>query len=546
MNSRFAALMKRVKAQTVLLTMVTLAMGIMIGTVLTRSGVKGNSSPDAALLPMQSPQQLGTAFGQIAKQLQPAVVNIRTESLPRQRRGARQQAHPGHGQGPGQGGGEDPFQDFFDRFFGGQGQGGQGGQQGGQGGPGGDEGQAPFSSPGPERSLGSGVVLNANGYIVTNFHVVDGADRVRVKLNDDPPGVLHTARVIGSDSETDLAVIKIDPPKDRPLVPARLGDSEKMGVGDWVLAIGSPFDLEETVTAGIVSAKGRTLPNGRQFQSFIQTDAAINPGNSGGPLVNMSGEVIGINTAIFTQSFGYQGVGFAMPSNTVRTVYEQLTGPDHRVSRGSIGVEFSGAPNPALARVYGVKSGVTVQNVLPGTPADKAGLQTGDTITSINGKTVKTGDDLVSIVSNTKPGTKVQITYVRDGKEKEASVGVVDRNKLSNDHASDEEGSNNDNQPQPSKLGLGVHSITPEQAERLGVAEGKGVIVTEVKPGSFADDLNFQPGIVILQVNRQPVNNEDQFRKIASQLQSGQDVVFLVRAGRGAGAGTAFLSGTLP
>jgi serine protease Do len=541
MNSRFAALMKRVKAQTVLLTMLTLALGIMIGTVLTRSGVKGNSSPDAALLPMQSPQQLGNTFGQIAKQLQPAVVNIRTESLPRQRRsGGRQPAHPGHGQGQGPGGGDDPFQDFFDRFFGGQ------GGQGGQGGPGGDEGQAPFSSPGPERSLGSGVVLNANGYIVTNFHVVDGADRVRVKLNDDPPGVLHTARIIGSDSETDLAVIKIDPPKDRPLVPARLGDSEKMGVGDWVLAIGSPFDLEETVTAGIVSAKGRTLPNGRQFQSFIQTDAAINPGNSGGPLVNLSGEVIGINTAIFTQSFGYQGVGFAMPSNTVRTVYEQLTGPDHRVSRGSIGVEFSGAPNPALARVYGVKSGVTVQNVLPGTPADKAGLQTGDTITSINGKTVKTGDDLVSIVSNTKPGAKVQITYVRDGKEKEASVGVVDRNKLSNDHASDEEGSTNDNQPQPSKLGLGVHSITPEQAERLGVPEGKGVIVTEVKPGSFADDLNFQPGIVILQVNRQPVNSEDQFRKIASQLQSGQDVVFLVRAGRGAGAGTAFLSGTLP
>ncbi|HET6841328.1 MAG TPA: Do family serine endopeptidase [Candidatus Angelobacter sp.] len=540
MNSRFASLMKRVKAQTVLLTMVTLALGIMIGTVLTRSGVKGNSSPDAALLPMQSPQQLGNTFGQIAKQLQPAVVNIRTESLPRQRRSGRQ-AHPGHGQGQGgQGGGDDPFQDFFDRFFGGQ------GGQGGQGGPGGDEGQAPFSSPGPERSLGSGVVLNANGYIVTNFHVVDGADRVRVKLNDDPPGVLHTARVIGSDSETDLAVIKIDPPKDRPLVPARLGDSEKMGVGDWVLAIGSPFDLEETVTAGIVSAKGRTLPNGRQFQSFIQTDAAINPGNSGGPLVNLAGEVIGINTAIFTQSFGYQGVGFAMPSNTVRTVYEQLTGPDHRVSRGSIGVEFSGAPNPALARVYGVKSGVTVQNVLPGTPADKAGLQTGDTITSINGKTVKTGDDLVSIVSNTKPGAKVQITYVRDGKEKEASVGVVDRNKLSNDHASDEEGSTSDNQPQPSKLGLGVHSITPEQAERLGVPEGKGVIVTEVKPGSFADDLNFQPGIVILQVNRQPVNSEDQFRKIASQLQSGQDVVFLVRAGRGAGAGTAFLSGTLP
>jgi len=305
MNPRFAALTARIKTQRVLFTMLTLAVGIMIGTILTRSGVKGNSSGDAALLPLQSPQQLSTTFGQIAKQMQPAVVNIRSDSLPKQRR------RPTIGnRKPGQNQNEDPFTDFFNRFFGGQ-----GGQD-----QGGDDGQSPFPSPRGESSLGSGVILNPNGYIVTNFHVVDGADRVRVKLNDDPPGVLHDAKVIGSDKETDLAVIKIDPPKDRTLVPARLGDSEKLGVGEWVLAIGSPFDLEETVTAGIISAKGRTLPNGRQFQSFIQTDAAINPGNSGGPLVNMAGEVIGINTAIFTQSYGYQGVGFAMPSNTVRSL----------------------------------------------------------------------------------------------------------------------------------------------------------------------------------------------------------------------------------
>src|SRR5204863_8960981 len=216
------------------------------------------------------------------------------------------------------------------------------------------------------------------------FHVVDGADRIRVKLQDDPPGTLHDAKVVGSDRETDLAVIKIEPPKDRPLKPARLGDSEAMGVGDWVLAIGSPFDLDETVTAGIVSAKGRNIPGGRQFQSFIQTDAAINPGNSGGPLVNMSGEVIGINTAIFTQSYGYQGVGFAMPSSTVLTVYNQLISPEHRVTRGSIGIEFNAIPNPAVARVYGVNDGVTVANVRPGSPADQAGLKVGDTITGID------------------------------------------------------------------------------------------------------------------------------------------------------------------
>jgi serine protease Do len=530
MNSRLAALIAHIKAQRVLFTMVTLALGILIGTVLTRSGVKGSTqNPNAALLPMQSPQQLGNTFGQIAKQMQPAVVNVRTESLPKARRRAgRPNSRPD--------GGSDPFQDFYDRFFGGQ----QGGQQGG---PGGDDGP---SAPG-DRSLGSGVILNANGYIVTNFHVVDGADRIRVKLNDDPPGVLHDAKLIGSDRETDLAVIRIEPPKDHPLTPARLGDSEKMGVGDWVLAIGSPFDLEQTVTAGIVSAKGRNLPGGRQFQSFIQTDAAINPGNSGGPLVNMSGEVIGINTAIFTQSFGYQGVGFAMPSNTVREVYEQLTGPDHRVSRGSIGIEFSGAPSPALARVYGVKAGVTIASVRPGTPADKAGLQTGDTITSVNGKTVKNGDDLVNIISATKPGGKVQLTFVRDGKEKEASVGVIDRNKLSDEaSAEDPEPSGVQGQLKPSKLGLTVHALSPEQAERFGTPEGKGVVVTDVKPGSFAEDLNFQPGLVILQVNRQPVNNEDEFKKATAQLKSGQDVAFLVRQGRGPNASTVFLSGTLP
>src|SRR5260221_2167684 len=537
MNSRFAALIAHIKAQRVLFTMVTLALGIMIGTVLTRGGVKGSTpTRDAALLPMQTPQQLGNAFGQIAKQMQPAVVNVRTESLPKQRRRA---GRPNMRPNPG--GGDDPYQDFFDRFFGGQ----QGGP-GRQGGQGGDDGQGGPSTPG-DRSLGSGIILNSNGYIVTNFHVVDGADRIRVKLNDDPPGVLHDAKLIGSDRETDLAVIKIEPPKEHALTPARLGDSEKMGVGDWVLAIGSPFDLEQTVTAGIVSAKGRNLPNGRQFQSFIQTDAAINPGNSGGPLVNMSGEVIGINTAIFTQSFGYQGVGFAMPSNTVREVYDQLTGPDHRVARGSIGIGFSGSPSPALARVYGVKAGVTIASVSPGTPAEKAGLQIGDTITGVNGKAVRNGDDLVNIISAVKPGSKVQLTYVRDGKEKEASVGVIDRNKLLDEASTEDSGPASDQgQLKPSKLGLTVHALSPEQAERFGTPEGKGVVVTDVKPGSFAEDINFQPGLVILQVNRQPVNNEEDFKKITAQLKSGQDVAFLVRQGRGPNANTVFLSGTLP
>ena len=224
----------------------------------------------------------------------------------------------------------------------------------------------------------------------------------------------YDATVIGVDKETDLAVIKIDAKKSLPA--AKMGNSDSMTVGDWVLAIGSPFGLEETVTAGIVSARGRNIVPQRQFQSFIQTDAAINPGNSGGPLVNMAGEVIGINTAIYTSGGGYQGVGFAMPSNTVVQVYNQLISPDHKVSRGSIGVEFNAIVNPAVQRVYGVSSGVTIANVTPNGPAQKAGLQTGDTIVSVNGKTVATGDELVAEISAIKPGTTAKIGYVRNGK----------------------------------------------------------------------------------------------------------------------------------
>jgi serine protease Do len=544
MNSRFAIFVARVKNQRVLSTLVilvTLTVGILIGTVLSRGGVRGNSNPmpDATLLPMQSPQQLSNAFGQVAKQLEPEVVNINSESTPkapRRRMRRPDRTNPNNPNSPDDNG-QDPFQDFFDRFFGGQGQGGdEGGGGGGAQGPDG----------GRERSLGSGVIMNANGYIVTNFHVVDGADRIRVKLKDDPPGVLHDAKVIGVDRETDLAVIKIDPPKDGALHPARLGDSDNMTVGDWVLAIGSPFGLENTVTAGIVSAKGRNINPTRSFQSFIQTDAAINPGNSGGPLVNMNGEVIGINTAIYTQSYGYQGVGFAMPSNTVRDVYNQLTGPSHKVSRGSIGVEFNAQPNPALARVYGVKNGVTISNVRPGTPAESAGLLTGDTITAINGKPIKSGDELVNTISATKPGNKIDLSFVRNGQQKQASVTVGDRTRLFPDRNEDQEEASDEAQPSPSKLGITVRSITPEMAQRMGTPEGKGVQVMEVKPDSFADDIGMTQADVILQINRQPVNSEEEFKKVMSKLKSGEDVAFLVRRGRGAGAGNIFISGTLP
>ncbi len=259
----------------------------------------------------------------------------------------------------------------------------------------------------------------------------------------------------------------------------------------------------------------------------------------------MAGEVIGINTAILTDTSSYAGVGFAMPSNTVARVYNQLIGPDHRVARGSIGIEFSAQPNPAIARLYG--SGVTVSNVVPGSPAEEAGLKIGDTITAVDGKEVKSGDELVDDIASRKPGSKAKLTFVRNGKKDDATVIIADRSKLFAERLGEDEDNQGEEAPKPSKFGVTVRSITPDMADRLGIAANKGVVVQDVKPGSFAEDLGLNRGDVVLEVNKQPVNNADEFSKIESSLKSGQDVVFLVRP-RGARAqdGTIFLAGTLP
>ena len=464
------------------------------------------------------------------------MVNISTETSiknPHRGRHGMPPGDDGQGQGPGGGDEDSPFQDFFNRFFGGQ------GGQGGQGSP--DQGQGPDDLR--ERSLGSGVIVDSKGYIVTNNHVVEKADRIRVKLMDDPATVTYDATVIGVDKETDLAVIKIDAKK--PLPAAKLGNSDGMAVGDWVLAVGSPFGLDETVTAGIVSAKGRNIVPNRQFESFIQTDAAINPGNSGGPLVNMAGEVIGINTAIYTSGGGYQGVGFAMPSNTVVQVYNQLIGPEHKVSRGSIGVEFNAVPNPAVARVYGVTSGVTIAHVTPNGPADKAGLKTGDTIVSVNGKQVKTGDELVAEISSIKPGSTAKVGYVRNGKTSATDVTIADRSKLFAARLGDQEEGGEQAQPQESKFGINVRSITPDMANRYQLPNTKGVIVQDLKPDGFGDTVGLSRGDIILEINKQPVGGEDDFQKIQSQAKSGQDVVFLVRPRGIRDNTTVFMGGTL-
>jgi serine protease Do len=497
----------------------TLAIGILIGSVISYGvkGKEGQKSSDATPLTLPSPQQLSSTFSQIAKQLEPSVVNINTESTiknPHRRRGGDDD--------------DSGMEDFFNHFFG--------------------PGQNPFGQGGDgsirERSLGSGVIVDSKGYIITNRHVVEKADRIRVRFQDDAPGVQHDAKVIGTDQETDLAVIKVD--VNHPLPAAKLGNSDSMQVGDWVLAVGSPFGLSETVTAGIISAKGRDIVPLRQFQSFIQTDAAINPGNSGGPLVNMNGEVIGINTAILSDTNAYAGVGFALPSKTVAEVYNQLIQPEHRVLRGSIGIKFDQVENPAIARVAGASSGVTISTVVPGSPADQAGLKVYDTITAVDGKKVTKGDELVADIASRKPGSKATLAFIRNGKQQETTVAIADRAKIfAAELGEDQE--NDESTPKQTKFGVVVRKVTPEIAERLDLPLGKGVIVQDVKPGSFADDVAMARGDVILEINKQPVNSEDEFARIESSLKSGQDVVFLVRP-RGASRqdGTVFYAGTLP
>ncbi len=375
--------------------------------------------------------------------------------------------------------------------------------------------------------------------------MIEKADRIRVRLQDDPPGVQHDAKVVGSDQETDLAVIKIESDKGFPnrknrqlreLAGGRLGIGHRQSVRTSSYGDG-----------GHRFGKGRNIVPGRQFQSFVQTDAAINPGNSGGPLVNMAGEVVGINTAILTETNAYAGVGFAMPSNTVVSVYNQIIGPDHKVTRGSIGVEFAAQPVPAIARVYGVQSGVTISNVVPGSPADSAGLKVGDTITAVDGKEVKNGDELVADIAARKPGSKAKLSFVRNSKKEETTVTIADRSKLFAARLGEDQQGNEEQQPKESKLGLSVRPLTADLADRLDVPAGKGVIVQDVKSGSFADDIGLNRGDVVLEINKLPVNSAEDFNKIEASLKSGQDVVFLVRP-RGAGRqdGTIFIAGTLP
>jgi serine protease Do len=528
----------------------TLSAGIVAGSYVAH-GVRGqekqNDSADATPLKVVNSPVAPNEFVRIAKAVGPAVVNINTQQLPKQSSNNHKQFHrrtpqnpqnpDDDDQSPGGGGGDDGgqgnFQDFFNRFFGGQGpdQGGDDGDQGGGG---------------VRESLGSGFIVDAKGYIITNNHVVDKADKIYVKLSTDPDNqdFGRPARVIGTDKATDLAVIKID--TNTPLPTVKLGNSDTANVGDWVEAIGSPFTLSQTVTAGIISAKNRTIEPGvaGQFQHFIQTDAAINPGNSGGPLLNMNGEVIGVNTAIFTQSAGYQGIGFAMPSNTVADIYNDLISPGHKVVRGSIGIQFRQGLSGAVNRVYGFKNGVLVQQVQPNGPADKGGLKPGDIITTLDGRAIKDGDDLVNEIASRRPGSTIRLGFLRDGKPQDATVTIGDRDKVFADLGQQQPNAQPDSSGQPgeAKLGIVVHDASPQTAQKL---HQQGVVIQSVRSGSFADLYGLEPGLVIIRINKQATGTKDQFDAVVSKLKSGDDVVFEVLDPRRPNDGINYIGGTL-
>jgi serine protease Do len=545
MKPLFEGLRSRRLASTFVLLAV-LSVAIVAGSFFAH-GVHGqqeaaDSSADATPLKVVESPTPPNAFVKIARRVGPAVVNINTQTLPKQ---TGDQGHhgthggvvpfmqnPGGGNGgeqqPGQG--DNGLQDFFNRFFG---------------------GQIPFPDQrggGVQESLGSGFIVDPKGYIITNDHVVDGADKIYVKLSTDPdstdPG--RPARVIGVDKATDLAVIKID--VGEPLPTVKLGNSDNVQVGDWVEAIGSPFALSQTVTAGIISAKNRTIEPGQrgQFQHFLQTDAAINPGNSGGPLLDMNGNVIGVNTAIYTQSGDYQGVGFALPANTVVSVYNDLISPSHKVTRGSIGIQFREGLSDAVHQVYGFKSGVLVQAVQPGGPADKAGIKRGDVINSVNGHDVKTGDDLVNEIAALRPGATATLGYLRNGQEGQTTVTIADRDKvfaqLNNPQLPATSPTAPSAGPGETKLGLVVQAEPPAIASKLHTP---GVVIEHVSPGSFADLQGLEAGLVITRLNRQPTATRDEFNAIAGKLKTGDPVVFEIMDPSHPESGVNYVGGTL-
>jgi serine protease Do len=424
-------------------------------------------------------------FVVLAKKMKPLVVNISTTQVS-EGRGAGQEFGSPFGE-------DDQFNDFWRRFFG---------------------GPTP-RGPQRQRSLGSGFIIDSDGSILTNNHVVENASKIVVKLSDDQE---YEAKVVGRDAKTDIAVIKISAKSALPA--ANFGDSDNLEVGEWVVAIGNPFGLDSTVTSGIVSAKGRHIGQG-PYDNFIQTDASINPGNSGGPLINLRGEIVGINTAIFSRTGGNMGIGFAIPINLVKELLPQLRGKG-KVTRGFLGVLIQKV-TPEIADSLGLDKaqGALVANVSKGGPADKAGVKVGDVIVEFDGKEVKDSGDLPIIVARTPVDKKVRMKVVREKNEVVLGVAVGE--------LKDEEVVAS--APEKGELGLTVQRLTPQIAESLGLEKSEGVVVSAVEPGSAADEAGIRRGDVLMEIDRRPIRNLDEYRKSIAAIKKGRGVLFLVRRG---------------
>jgi serine protease Do len=426
------------------------------------------------------------SFAGLVQKLKPSVVNISTTSVLRTK----------GFDFPSPFGEKDPFEEFFKGFFG-------------------EMPQQEFRQQG----LGSGFVVSEDGYVVTNTHVIDKAKDIQVTLAD---GEKYEAKVIGRDSKTDIALLKIDP-RGR-LQAIKFGDSDKLSIGDWVIAIGNPFGLGHTVTAGIVSATGRALGMGN-YDDFIQTDAPINPGNSGGPLFDLNGDVIGVNSAIVA---GGQGIGFSIPSNMVKNVVEQLE-TKGKVVRGWLGVLVQPV-TPEIAESMNLNEvgGALVADVTPDSPAQKAGIKRGDVVIGLDGQRVGSVSDLTSKIAMTSPGTNEKLDMIREGKEKEVTVKIGELPEKIAGQVMREE---NYEQESEERLGLSVEEITPEIANQFNLAVEKGVVVTDVAPGSVADEVGFRQGDVILEINRRPIKSIKDYRNEVNKLEKGKSTLFLVKRG---------------
>ena len=438
-------------------------------------------------------------FTVLAKKNSPAVVNIST-SMKTAKLGARLPPGLTMPDIPEDG----PLGEFFRRFFGEEGPGGPGG-----GGPGGQD---------PRSSLGSGFILTKDGYIITNFHVVREADEIIVRMSDRSE---HPAKLVGSDQRSDVAVLKIDTDKDLPTVV--IGDSDKLEVGEWVLAIGSPFGFDYSVTAGIVSAKGRSLPN-ENYVPFIQTDVAINPGNSGGPLFNLKGEVVGVNSQIYSRTGGFMGVSFAIPVQVVLNVYQQLR--DHgSVTRGWLGVLIQDVTQE-LAESFAMQkpTGALVSKVLDGSPAEKAGLRTGDIILNFAGATIERSSDLPPMVGNTHVGDKIPVEIIRDGKRQKSTIDI---GALPEEQSELAGGPEAEKSKLDAKLKIAVVEPTRQQREQAQINEG-GVLIENIAEGP-AYSAGLRSGDVILQINNRKISGLKQFRELVDGLEAGKTVPILIQ-----------------